>query len=1143
MPDKSISEMVADIQAGRGGPEVSELVAAMLAQEGRRPEMPLPRARRRVEDLGRQQHDAALLRGLPETFRPVDIPASVLERLVRDKDKKQDEPSAYGKFVERLRNPLGGLADKMREGIENDRFLTDQTRPLANMIPAFIEGATELQDEHGNPNVDVAFVGPLRGSVKAVKAAAKAADAKLGPALYDSLRPVKQFNEEVYQKARLYSGTPGKALQDIERVGEAVAPLKPRTVGESLANVKAKVTGEQTFGERAGEWIKLDRMQEAIRVLDEPSAKVAGMGTEEIEAAKSALESSFKPDQLKLVKQAQQRLTKVNNEVLKEARDAGLVSDRAYQTAIRRHASYAPLVAAGRAAEELSRSRLGRTLKPDNEFFQRLRGADEAYEVKNPIQATVDRVAAIRGSIEQNKILRLVTDLPSKDESYVGLVTPINTAEQVRKRAEIAGRITDSESRIAELTGQLKQSGKFTAGMVRRMEATQSEIADLGRQIADSLLTDFSRLTIKGQRRPELRTLAESIQKRRRKMAKQAESLLGGSGGHGSIAAELASTDIEIARFRRELGQYRRKPVPPGQKEISVYRDGLKETWSLPEAVHDALQGLNREQIDLVTKVAAQGSKALRAGATSLNAAFVPSNMVRDYWTASLNSSVGFVPMDWARGLASAVKKDAVYREFIKNGGGFSTFSEMRKSAPTASSMTDGRLLTAAKTVANPKELFAAVVEKAMYPAELTELAPRLGVFARAQRKGLSAEQAAFLGRDSTIDFAKAGNVGKVANLWVPFLNARIQGTANTFRAVRDRPARSALVLGGMVGLPTIATHAWNTANYPDIWDDIATYEKENNWLLIFGNGRDGRGNPTDVVKVPKGDIGRVFGNPVEAFLEYARRNKPQDFNEILAQTVSDLSPVGFVRDGKLDAGVAASQLLPPPAKVVVETAQGKSLFTGRDIVPQSMQKRSPAEQYRHDTPEWAVRVGKAAGVSPLLVMNAMGTQFGGLGRQIADPSKAGKTIAGRFVGARGGESEHKWMELAEKLEQGHYDEQASLQRGVAGAISKLDDQTKSVAQRRADLKSGLQETLAQSGAKGEYVGKRIEAELDRRSLNSVEHRLKHGNLPAGVREAVARSYLGSMKPAERKRRLEAWAASGVLSKALLKKLEAEVKK
>lgn len=46
-------------------------------------------------------------------------------------------------------------------------------------------------------------------------------------------------------------------------------------------------------------------------------------------------------------------------------------------------------------------------------------------------------------------------------------------------------------------------------------------------------------------------------------------------------------------------------------------------------------------------------------------------------------------------------------------------------------------------------------------------------------------------------------------------------------------------------------------------------------------------------------------------------------------------------------------------------------------------------------------------------------------------------------------------MEFSERSKQGHHGGRTGVQRGVAGTTSKLDDESKSVAQRRADPKLG----------------------------------------------------------------------------------------
>lgn len=457
--------------------------------------------------------------------------------------------------------------------------------------------------------------------------------------------------------------------------------------------------------------------------------------------------------------------------------------------------------------------------------------------------------------------------------------------------------------------------------------------------------------------------------------------------------------------------------IPQGMDKISSLENGVKVEYAVPREVADAMKGMTSESIDFITKAASLSSKALRTGATSLNLAFVIPNAVRDFQTAMVASKYGFNPLDWARGLAEAVKRGDDYKKFLDSGGSFSGFFQQGKNLPkTVKELTRSKGSKIARTVVNPIKLIEAV-------GETIELTPRLGVFKKALRKGVTPEDAAFNARNATVDFAKSGSKLKVANMWVPFLNARLQGTLNIFKAFKDRPLKSSMIASTIVGMPAIATYYHNTRNYPEIWNDIAQFEKDNYFILIYGDAKDDNGKYSQIAKIPKGDIGKMFGNPLENFMSYLDGGDTKAVDELAIQVMSDISPISFERDGKFSLSQLASGTLPPTVKGGLEGMTNKNFFTERDIVPQSLQGIDPKEQYKEDTPAIAKFIGEKTGTSPLKVENFVGTQFAGVGRQLMEPSKAHTQLTKRFSGAYGRQQEQgdieelKGLEKAEKTE------------------------------------------------------------------------------------------------------------------------------
>lgn len=504
--------------------------------------------------------------------------------------------------------------------------------------------------------------------------------------------------------------------------------------------------------------------------------------------------------------------------------------------------------------------------------------------------------------------------------------------------------------------------------------------------------------------------------------------------------------------------------LPEGFGKITAWRNGEKHTYALPAAVADAVKAMGREDADLFTKWASKSSAALRYGATTANVGFIPSNAIRDFMTSKVvarGQGSKFTVGDWIGGLASSLKKDQAYRDYLESGASFAGYFQSNQPLKTsAKQMFRGKSLQAAQTISNPLQLVGWIGTQ-------VENAPRIGAYKRAVQEGLDPIEAAYRSRNLTVDFAKAGNITKIANLWVPFLNARMQGSINMGQAFfnSENPAAAWATATSLVGIPAVLTYLHNTRRYPEIYRDIAQFEKDNNFLMVYGDDTDERGNPTQVLKIPKGDIGRTMANPLESYLQFMDGYDPKSMDALFLDMTSDISPIPFSREGQPSLTSVASGIMPPTMKAGAETISGVNFFTGRRIDPigWELEGVSPKEMYYHDTPKWAVKMSEALAqaninYSPLRIINAVGTQFGGLGRQVADPERAFGTVSGRFVGARGGARERQELDQLNKILTSHADIRAREDRKLEADWARLKDPKVTADERDRILKARVED-------------------------------------------------------------------------------------
>jgi len=485
----------------------------------------------------------------------------------------------------------------------------------------------------------------------------------------------------------------------------------------------------------------------------------------------------------------------------------------------------------------------------------------------------------------------------------------------------------------------------------------------------------------------------------------------------------------------RELGPD--ETVPGDMEKISTFENGQKKDYIVPKAIGEAFKRLNRQQADLMTRVARRQASLLRTGATSANLGFaLISNPIRDIQSLAFNSknmTVVSLPYWWLRGLTSAISQNESYQEFIRSGGGQSGQFAMEDVPHTVKRLEESKAARIGRTITNPKQLFG-VLNAIEAVGNKIELAPRLGEFQAAQRKGKTSLEAAYDSRNVTVDFSKSGEVGMVLNQWVPFLNARAQGTINVISSVKDHPVKSAFTAAAIAILPAILSYLHNRKEYPEELDSIPGYVKDNNFIIIYGKNRDADGNLTQVVKIPKGEVGKIITNPIEGYMEHLYNNKPLDYAAIALDLGSNMSPIDFSTQGQFKPGRALGSVLPPGVKALVEALANYSFYNDQPLVQGKLAELPAREQSYSSTSDVAKFIGDKTGYSPIKIDNAIRDMTGGLFNQ-ATPKGLKQGTVGRIIGAPGNQLKTEFYDKYNTLKA----EQASASNKINEAISNGD--------------------------------------------------------------------------------------------------------
>lgn len=427
---------------------------------------------------------------------------------------------------------------------------------------------------------------------------------------------------------------------------------------------------------------------------------------------------------------------------------------------------------------------------------------------------------------------------------------------------------------------------------------------------------------------------------------------------------------------------FRMEPAGKRGEPIVFYKEGgqlqaarfMSESEGLP--LYELVTALPAKMTDMFSELVAASSSVLRTGVVT-NPTFAISNYIRDQFaTAILRND--YVP------IISGLK--GVYGEFAQSeaarlygtGGGVSPGSSISPVERAIEADVDA--LAKKGYLVNRVTSFKGALELASFTEAGTRNSVFGKVFAAKKIEGLSdyeaMVEAAYQATD-LLDFSRHGSRTDAVRRYVPFINAHFQGLDKAYRTMvqplldkargqqvlsSDAPAFSNALLswtkafgaGGVLGAGWAALNAGSEA-----YRDASPQIKGTHVVIPFGN---------KLILVPKPfelSIGFTAG---EYAFQRLAQNDPRAASQLIDAVWNVLQPPNPLTDI-------------PIIRTPIELMTGKSLFTGRNIVPDTIARRTPAEQYTDRTSALAKYIGRAIGVSPIKVDYAVGSAFGTWGR------------------------------------------------------------------------------------------------------------------------------------------------------------------
>jgi hypothetical protein len=456
----------------------------------------------------------------------------------------------------------------------------------------------------------------------------------------------------------------------------------------------------------------------------------------------------------------------------------------------------------------------------------------------------------------------------------------------------------------------------------------------------------------------------------------------------GAIGKELEEAGINHPQELSEALAHASEPTREGQ--ISIMRDGKRETYSVDPELARAMKGLDQQSMGILERILAFPASTLRAGAVT-TPDFALRHTIRDFLYATTTFKGGvFNPMDMAKGFVGLFMKDRDYWEWLKGGGGNVSMvgidrqylqEDLRKLTGqtglvgrTWNLLTDPQASMWEKAAGIGKLPFQAIGKFVLDPlralTQFAESASHLGAFKKSMRIQEEAAptdlrsqiiRAAWASRDTAVDAARMGANMRAYNMITAFANIKLQDTDRVVRAIKDNPIGSLAKIGGAITVPSVLL--W-MANHDDPrYGEIPQWQKDLFWIVM---------TPDHVFRIPKPwAMGMVFGTLPERLLDQWVDKKPNAFKQF----------------GKSLWQTSGPDFIPSAAAPIIDQFANRSTFTNRTLIPSQQEKFLPEYQYTPYTTELSKELGKIIGAFPgISELKLDSSGWGGTARAMTSP-------------------------------------------------------------------------------------------------------------------------------------------------------------
>lgn len=451
----------------------------------------------------------------------------------------------------------------------------------------------------------------------------------------------------------------------------------------------------------------------------------------------------------------------------------------------------------------------------------------------------------------------------------------------------------------------------------------------------------------------------------------------------GVVADTKPMQSLNIDDFLSEAEQGALKEINSKVYTISAMRNGEKVTAYINSDLAEALGKLDNvigsKNLQAVANLGKTITNPMKAGITGYNPVFAISNMARDIPTALIQSEygVGKTTKNMFNAIYQMATNGEMWRKYQALGGKSAGYIHANRGFDKTFNVSP-----------NPvRRIWEGMKSVLGAAGEATESIPRLAEFISSMQTHGDLNRALNEAAEVTVNFSRAGEATKVADAWVLYLNAAVQGIDKFVRVAKAHPVRTAARGIGIVGVPyaLLMAYNWNNPHYQDLND-----RTKQNYFCIpnLAGETDEQGYAKTFIRIPLNrEYGSIFASSLDVVGGYlsGEANPWNGYGETLKNN--------FLPPNPLTDNVLAPLLINIP---------NNKDFAGRSIVPSTMENVSPQLQYDYSTSGLAKGIANVANnlnlpfdslKSPMKVdylIDSFGGYMGQMGQAVTDPQLQG---------------------------------------------------------------------------------------------------------------------------------------------------------